>query len=173
MSCCRNCNNEHYYLKEEVDEPLKNYVFYNEQYYIIIHKSKDKITKIIKVYKKDEQYGIFVFANPEYEDYNEAITFSFRNIEDGYNGLYNIFLDFYSKNSGEIAFDNCQIKMRQEGQVLWIDFTSLTKSNNPYINIVSNNLESYNVIEQLYTNLSKTKPKKFNMKQLTKISQLK
>lgn len=172
MSCCRNCNNEHYYLKEEVDESLKNYVFYNEQYYIIIHKSKDKITKIIKVYKKDEQYGIFVFANPEYVDHRGKITFSFRDIEDYDNGLFKILLYFYTKNGAEFTIDNCQIKMRQEGQVLWIDFTSLTKSNNPYINIVSNNSESYNVIEQLYTNLSKTKPKKFNMKQLTKISQL-
>lgn len=151
-------------------ETEKNYVFCNKQCFIIIHKNEDNITKILKIYKENERYGIFAFANPEYEDYSEAITFSFRNIEDDDNGLYDIFLDFYARYGEEITFDNCKIKMKKTGDVLWIYFQHLTKSNIPAISIVSNDLESYNTIEQLHTDLSKIKSKKLNMKQLAKIS---
>ena len=60
--------------------------------------------------------------------------------------------------------------MKKTGDVLWIYFQHLTKSNIPAISIVSNDLESYNTIEQLHTDLSKIKSKKLNMKQLAKIS---
>lgn len=106
------CEYHRYYPGTEEE---RNHIFYDDSFiapgYLIVNVKYGKVNKFLKFYNASQDgfpllgvraYSIDATENPN-EDFS-SIDFSFRDIEDDENGLYNLFYELCNNLSGERIF---------------------------------------------------------------------
>lgn len=112
--------------------------------FVIVHKIKDKIDKILRLFKfKDEDGYYFEFDVDNYW-YKNGNDFSFRSLDDEENGLFCIFSDFYNN-------------LEELGKKHGIEFSSNRLAITIYfpdkLIVREDNIELFEIISQLYSEL--------------------
>ena len=186
---------EHQYIEGLEEE--KNYILYDKNYlgpgYFIINMQNNEISKFIKIYTTNNDgfphYSIRAFS-PNAKDKPEEtftnIEFTFRDIEDYKNGLYEAFNDLYKNINSNIE----TIDPRQQGKNN-ISFVSTTKTikvifskdiwhgkQHPTdfidINLGDNySCKNYDAINQFYNSLAYITPNQAKKQDIEKILELK
>ena len=187
---------EHHQYIEGLEEE-KNYLLYDETYlgpgYFIIKIQNNEINKFIKIYTTNNDgiphYSIRAFS-PNAKDKPEEtftnIEFTFRDIEDYKNGLFEAFNNLFKNINGNIE----TIDTRQQGKNN-ISFISTTKTikvifskdiwhgkQHPTdfidINLGDNySCKNYDAINEFYNSLAKLTPNQAKKQEIEKILKLK
>lgn len=116
---------EHQYIEGLEEE--KNYILYDEKYlgpgYFIINIQNNEINKFIKIYTTNNDgfphYNIRAFstdAKDKPEETFAIIEFTFRDIEDYKNGLFEAFNNLFKNINGNIE----TIDSRQQGKIIYL-----------------------------------------------------
>ena len=181
-----------------VNSNEKNYVLYDDKYlgegYFIINEEDDKIIKFIKIYTINNDgfpnyclraFGIDAKDNPD-TDYTN-IEFTFRNMEDLDNGLYNMFLELAKNVRGNITTidehydgkNNISFSLDDKGIVRMIvskDIWNGKQHPNDFIDInIGDNYSciNYEAINKFYNMLSELSCNKTKNNDIKRILELK
>lgn len=186
---------EHQYIKGTEEE--KNYILYDEKYlgagYFIINIQNNEITKFIKIYTTNNDgfphYSIKAFSTDAKDKPEEQFTnieFTFRDIEDYKNGLFEVFHNLFRNINGNIETTDS----KQQGKNN-ISFISTTKTINVIfskdiwygkqhptdfidINLGDNyTCQNYEAINELYNSLASIAPNTTKKHDIEKILRLK